>query len=149
VNRNRKWYGGVFGAASGEFFTAYLLGKSLVGLWTEDALTCGRFLASYETHGAPHKVHLVAIGQTGIPALHAAALEPDLFASITLRRTLTSWAEVVCTPTAAIQLPAVVHGALKTYDLPDLVASLGSGKVTIEHPVNALGTAATTSAAPK
>ena len=149
MNHGRKWYGGTFGAASGEFFLAYLLGKSLVGLWTEDALMCGRFLASYETHGAPHTVHLVGIGQAGLPALHAAALEPDLFASLTLRRTLSSWAEVVRTPTAASQLPTVVHGALKTYDLPDLVASLGSGKVRIENPANALGANATTSAPPK
>ncbi len=139
MNRGRKWYGGTFGASSGEFFLAYLLGKSLVGLWTEDALTCGRFLASYETHGAPRKVHIIGIGQAGLPALHATALEPDFFASLTLRRTLSSWAEVVRTPTAAGQLSTVVHGALKTFDLPDLVTSLGAGKVTIEQPVNALG----------
>jgi pimeloyl-ACP methyl ester carboxylesterase len=149
ANRNRKWYGGAFGPASGDFFLAYLLGKSLIGLWTEDALTCGRFLASYETHGAPRKVHLVGIGQAGLPALHAAALEPDFFATLTLRRTLGSWAEVVRAPTAASQLPTVVHGALRFYDLPDLIASLGAGKVTIEKPFNALGETATTSAAPK
>ena len=31
-NRGKKWYGATFGPAAGEYFLAYLLGKSLVGL---------------------------------------------------------------------------------------------------------------------
>jgi len=58
---------------------------------------------------------------------------------VTMRRTLTSWDNVVSSPTAATQLPWVVHGALQTYDLPDLVAALGAGKITIAEPVDALG----------
>lgn len=134
-----KWYDGSFGPNAGNFYLAYLLGQSLVGLWTEDVLACGRFLAKYETNGATRKVHVMGLGSAGIPALHAVALEPGLFAALTLRRTLISWDDVVRTPTAATQLAMVVHGALGTYDLPDLVVQAGAGKVTIAEPVNALG----------
>jgi dienelactone hydrolase len=144
-NRGRKWYGGTFGQSAGEFYLAYLLGKSLVGLWAEDALVCGRFLRQFEVQGAPRKIHLIATGHAGVPALHAAALEPDLFTSVRLRETLASWAGLVRAPTAATHLITTVHGALKTYDLPDLVESIGAAKVTLEERV--IATAGTDSGA--
>ena len=134
----KKWYGGSFGPNAGNFYLAYLLGQSLVGLWTEDVLVCSRFLASYETNGSACQVHVIGVGNAGIPALHAAALEPQLFASVALRRTLISWSDVVRTPAATNQLATVVHGALGSYDLPDLVKLAGAGKLTIEEPVDAL-----------
>jgi len=130
--KGKKWYRGAFGPVSGDFYRAYLLGRSLVGMWTEDALVCARFLAGYEANGKQRKVHLVGIGTAGIPALHAAALEPVMFASLTLRQTLASWASVVGNKEASDQLIATVHGALRVYDLPDLVASLDSVKVRVE-----------------
>jgi hypothetical protein len=132
----KRRYGGVFTATAGEYFLTYLLGKSLVGMWTEDVLSCGRFLAQFESAGAPRKVHLVATGHVGIPALHAAALEPQLFATTKLRGTLASWAEIVPTPKAGPHLITTVHGALKHYDLPDLVKSCGPERVTIEEPLH-------------
>jgi hypothetical protein len=125
---------------AGDFYHSYLLGRSLVGMWTEDALVCARFLAGYEAKGAPRKVHLVGVGAAGVPALHAAALEPQLFASLTLRRTLASWASVLREPAAKDQLITAIHGVLKVYDLPDLVAAFGKDKVTIEEPTKADGT---------
>jgi len=122
-----------------EFFAAYLLGKSLVGLRAEDILCCARFLAEYSSEGRPRKIHLVGVGAAGVPALHAAALEPELFALITLRRTLVSWADVVRTPICPAQLPNTVHGALKVYDLPDLRALIEPGKLIIEEPTDASG----------
>lgn len=131
-NRGRKWYGATFGPAAGKFFLAYLLGKSLTGLWTEDALACARFLVGR----ASGKVRIVGVGQAGIPALHAAALEPELFASVTLRRTASSWAKVVSTPAAPAQLVTAVHGALTSYDLPDLLSTPGTVEVIVEDPVH-------------
>jgi dienelactone hydrolase len=141
--KSRKWYSGSFGPVAGDFYHSYLLGRSLVGMWTEDALVCARFLAGYEAKGTPRKVHLVGVGAAGIPALHAAALEPQLFASLTLRRTLSSWASVLREPAAKDQLITAIHGALKVYDLPDLVTAFGKDKVTIEEPTNADGTVIT------
>jgi cephalosporin-C deacetylase-like acetyl esterase len=117
---------------SKSFFLAYLLGQSLVGLHTEDALAGAQFVANYKTK-KPRKVHLIGVGRAGIVALHAAALEPDLFASVTLRDTPQDWATVVGQRVPAGMLTSTVHGALATYDLPDLLRTLDPGKVKIER----------------
>jgi len=115
------------------FFLAYLLGDSIVGQRTEDALAAADFVAYYQKdRSSPRKVHLVAVGQTGIVALHAAALHPEMFASVTLRQTPKDWASVVGDPHASGQLEAVIHGVLKSWDLPDLVRLAGQDKVRFE-----------------
>lgn len=137
--RPRDWSRGLFGPNGQEFFLAYLLGKSLVGLRTEDALVCGRFLADYETTGQPRQVHLVGIGLAGIPALHAMALEPRQFTSLTLRQTLTSWTSVLHTPLPRNQLTSTIHGALRHYDLHDLDRSLERDRIRVEDRRDAAG----------
>ncbi len=114
------------------YYLAYLLGQSLVGLHTEDTLFAGNFVAYYKTK-TPRKVHLVAVGRAGIPALHAAALAPEAFTSITLRQPLESWSSIVGRPVPSGLLPTTVHGALQVYDLPDLVRIVGAEKLTIER----------------
>ncbi len=119
-----------------DLYLAYLLGTSYLKMRTEDALVCARYLADYETD-EKNRVHLIAIGRVGPVALHAAALEPDRFASLTLKQSVRSWSSVVRTPMAENQFVNVVHGALKTYDLPDLLATLPKETVTIEEPYDA------------
>lgn len=115
------------------FYLGYLLGKPLVGLRVEDALAAADFVAYYQKKRTdPRKVHLVGVGHAGIVALHAAALHPEMFASVTLRDTPRDWASVVRQENAAGQLDSTVHGALKLYDLPDLVRLAGSDKVRFE-----------------
>ena len=114
------------------YYLAYLLGQSLVGLHTEDTLTAGNFVAYYKTK-TPRKVHLVAVGRAGIPALHAAALAPEVFTSITLRQPLESWSSIVGRPVPSGLLPTTVHGALQVYDLPDLVRVVGAEKLKIDR----------------
>ena len=121
---------GVLGDAK-HFYLAYLLGQSLVGLHTEDALAGGHFVAYYKTK-TPRKVHLVGVGRAGIPALHAAALGGDLFESLTLRDTPASWSDIVGQPVPSGQMASTVHGALGVYDLPDLVRAMSPKKVTLE-----------------
>ena len=100
----------------------------------EDALVAARYTAQ-ET--STQHVELVAVGNVGVPALHAAVLEPDLFASVKLVRTLKSWSNVVHSHTSHNQLTNAVHGTLQTYDLPDLAGTLGR-KPTIDRPLDAL-----------
>ena len=113
------------------FYLAYLLGRSLVGLRTEDALASAHFLAYYQTE-KPREVHLVGVGEAGVVALHAAALEPQLFTSVTVRDGLASWSEVVGQRVPAGRLTSTIHGALSTYDLPDLVRTIGPQKLRLE-----------------
>jgi dienelactone hydrolase len=116
---------------------AYLLGKSLLAMRAEDVLVCARFLAGYQADGRAEPVDLLSIGRIGPAALHAAALEPDLFAKITLRNSLSSWSNVVHTPLSKNQFANLVHGALRVYDLPDLVAALPGESVDIVEPLDA------------
>jgi hypothetical protein len=117
-----------------DVFTAYLLGRSYVGMRAEDVLVCARFLRQQQAG----PVELIAVGNVTIPALHAAALEPDLFISVKLTGMLSSWSNVIESGRSYNQQVNAVHGALTTYDLPDLAAALGD-KLIIEEPLDALG----------
>ncbi len=135
-----KWgYGPLFGHDWEDFYVAYMLGRSYLGMRVEDALVCARYLADSPPQGAAAKVHLVGIGETGPAALHAAALEPDLFASLELRRSLVSWSNLVETEVSVNQLVNTVHGALGKYDLPDLLRTLPEEKVNVIEQTNAAG----------
>lgn len=141
TGHDKSDYGrGRFGRDVQEIFLAYLIGRSYVGMRTEDVAAWTRFLAGYRKSGdPPRELQLVAIGEAAIPALHAAALAPEQFASVRLRNMIRSWSEVVSVPENLNQAANVVHGALQHYDLPDLIALAGADKVAIEDPVDVLG----------
>ena len=117
-----------------DVFTAYLLGRSYVGMRAEDVLVCARFLKQQQAG----PVELIAVGNVAVPALHAAALEPELFSSVKLTGMLSSWSNVIMLGRFNNQQVNAVQGVLKMYDLPDLAATLGD-KLIIEKPVDALG----------
>ena len=98
---------------------AYLLGRSLVGMRAEDVLIAARVLSEWESGGEPSEVHLVATGVAETPAIHAAALESKLFASLKVSGDTPSWSDVVHDPLKG-RMSGTVHGALTIYDLPDL-----------------------------
>ena len=125
-----------FGPDGQDAYSAYLLGRSFVGMRAEDILVCARWLARQSK--ARGGVALLAVGHVGVPALHAAALEPDTFQSVELRRMLVSWSDVIARRLVKRQLINAVHGALHVYDLPDLAGLLGK-KLTIAEPVDATG----------
>jgi hypothetical protein len=116
---------------------AYLLGKSMLAMRAEDVLVCAHYLAGELSDGEQHGVHVVSVGRTGPAVLHAAALEPQLFTHVTLKNSLISWSNVVHTPLSQNQYANLVHGALRFYDLPDLVSTLPEGMVEIIEPLNA------------
>jgi dienelactone hydrolase len=128
------WGGDLFGSDARDVLTAYLLGRSYVGMRAEDILICARILRE-RSYGP---VDLVAVGHVCVPALHAAALEPELFGSVRLVRGLVSWADIIERGQSRNQLANVVHGVLCEYDLPDLAKTLGN-RLTIEKPVNSRG----------
>ncbi len=130
----QRYFMPYFGTDGQDFYIAYVLGRSYVGMRAEDVLICTRLLRQKQ----PGPVSLIAIGHVGIPALHAAALEPDLFDSVKLTRTLISWSNVVEMGKSQDQLVNTVHGALTIYDLPNLAETLGD-KLIIEEPLDALG----------
>jgi hypothetical protein len=104
----------------------------------EDILTCAKWLAENQATARPKPIALNAVGNVGVPALHAAAVEPDLFDSVKLTHSLISWSNVIELKRTHDQLINAVHGALLTYDLANLAATL-EGKLTIEQPADAFG----------
>lgn len=127
TSRDKGW-NEQFGTGWPEYYRAYLLGKSYVGMRAEDVLVCARYLAS---RAPSQRVRAVAIGQTGLAAMHAVALEPGAFASLLVEHALRSWEDIVLNPLAKNQLLNTVHGALRAYDLPDLV-SLARGTIRVK-----------------
>jgi hypothetical protein len=117
---------------------AYLLGRSYVGMRAEDILVSARYASERFSAEKPTKIHLVAIGNIGVSALHAAALEPNLFSNVAISQCLVSWTHVIHHRLNHNIMPYVVHGALKYYDLPGLAATLGE-RLTIRQPVDAEG----------
>jgi len=122
------------GSDGHDFFRAYLIGRSYVGMRAEDILICGRFI-SKETD---LPVELVAVGNVGVPTLHAAALEPQLFCSVKLVAALINWRNIIQSDGSLNQLINTVHGALTVYDLDDLRETIVE-KLTLVHPSNAMG----------
>jgi dienelactone hydrolase len=107
-----------------EAYLAYLMGRSLVGFRAEEVLAAARW-AINEQRPADGKITLAARGRAVVASLHAAALEPDLFAECRFENGLDSWHELAGKPCGE-HLADVVHDALASYDLSDLRAQLGN-----------------------
>lgn len=124
-------------------FMAYMLDRPYVAMRAEDVMVCARLAANHKSDGTPlatpRKVHLVASGQAALAGLHAAALEPGLFASVRLERYLSTYDSVVRIPEAKGQLVNAVHGALAVYDVPDLVRALPRETTTLVDPLDPTG----------
>jgi len=104
-----------------DYYIAYMLGRSWLAMRAEDLLVSARWLAEQE--GA-QSVRLVAYGEIGPAALHAAALEPKWIDSVQVEGGLTSWHRLMTATDAHTHLHNAVHGALWHYDLPDLTSLL-------------------------
>jgi len=136
---DREDYAEFFGPSYRDASLAYMLGASLLAMRAEDILVCARVLSDLADRDPAPPIELVAIGEAGPPALHAAALEQPLFASVELRQSLVSWSSVVHTTVTQDQWANLVHGALRVYDLPDLLAVLPPDKVVVSEPLDAAG----------
>lgn len=119
-----------------QWFMAYLLEKSFLGMWTEDVLAAARWLRTYETTGdARNRIRVIGVGHAGPAVLHAAALERELYAQVELRQTLDRWSSVVADRQGCgAMLLNTVHGSLKVYDLPDLRRVIGEKRLTVVDP---------------
>ena len=132
--RRKSFGAGRFGRDNLEILTAYLIGKSYVGMRTDDVRSWARFLKTKAS-----AISVIAIGEAAIPALHAAALERDAFTQITLRRMISSYESLVGSEETFDQTVNLIHGVLRHYDLPDLIQLVGKDRVVIEQSVDGMG----------
>lgn len=132
------WYHARFGADGRHSSTAYLLGKSYVGMWGEEVLRAAQWLTKQELPEGQKSLALVAEGRVGIAALHAAAAESGLFNKVVIAHTIPSWGTLITSKIHEDQFINVVHGAAREYDLPDLINVLGE-KIKFLEPTDAQG----------
>lgn len=90
-----------------------MLGESFMKYRVEEILAIAR-----AESGKP--LHLFATGELAPAALHAAAIEPDLFTSITLHKSIHSWEDLMRKSDPIPDTHTIVHRILHHYDLPDL-----------------------------
>jgi cephalosporin-C deacetylase-like acetyl esterase len=119
TTKNWRFYGA-------DQWISLMLGTSYLAMRTGDLLAVAKW---FREKGTP--VHLHAEGEMVPVAIHAAALKPEWFESITLDGGITSWETVIDSRAPVPHLHSVVHGALRHYDLKDLVELIPPGKVTI------------------
>jgi dienelactone hydrolase len=122
---------GVWGGGWNEIWISYLLGDSLTGKRAEDTLVTARWFAGWNA-SEPVGIRVLARDVTTIPALHAAALDPSPFAELRLVGMPTTWTTVLSAADTRGQLVNAVHGALRTYDLPDLVDAARAAGIPVE-----------------
>ncbi len=136
---NRKGWSIQDVAAKGgfEYIVAYLLGKSFVGMRSEDLLQITVALREGRLGIKAGQIDLLAEGSSAtVAALHAAALEEDMYHKVTLKKGLHTWKNVVNKGDSKNQLMNTVHGALRLYDLDNLYDLLGD-KLTLIEPLDA------------
>lgn len=108
-----------YGTDGTDFYLAYLLGKSYVGMRTEDLLMFGRFSMKGEDAA---QVSIYADGEVvSVVAAHAAFIRPAIFSGVEYKTVPKSWSRVVLEGTAPYPITNIVHGALEDYDVTNLL----------------------------
>ncbi|MDD3587026.1 MAG: hypothetical protein PHQ75_07560 [Thermoguttaceae bacterium] len=108
-----------FGPDGSDYYLAYLLGRTYVGMRTDDLFAVARYLK--EKYHAD--LNLVADGYARTVALHAAIVEPQLFKSVTIDdpNSIETWNSLIEKSPCPIRLTDTIHGVLNYYDLDNLV----------------------------
>jgi dienelactone hydrolase len=132
---------GRFGVDEKEAFLSLLLGRPLIGRRVHDLLQVLKYLdllAGLRPVDGGEGFHVIATGNAGPIALHAAVLD-DRIREVEIERSIVSWTAVVRSPLARDQLSGAVPGVLEAYDLPDLAAALAPRPLTIRDAVDPEG----------
>lgn len=117
--------------------TAIMTGSTLTGQRAAD-ISRGLDVLAARSEVDASRIYGVGVEAGGVPLLHAAVLDSRL-RKIALERSLLSYQAVVDSRIHRGVFEQVVPGALKLYDLPDLVRLLGQRTASIIDPVNPLG----------
>jgi cephalosporin-C deacetylase-like acetyl esterase len=141
ADSDQNWFGD-----STSSFSALLLGKTMAGLRALDVSKAVDLLKARADLQLT-SIRAIGVGHASVPVLFAAAFD-DRIQSIELERMLASYESIVNSPIHRRVFEDVVPGALRRFDLPDLVAALGPRVARVSDSVDAMGdpaVAATTS----
>ena len=120
--------------------TALLLNKTLVGLRATDIVRGLELLAARPEVDAS-RIEGIGVGSASVPMLFATAFDARL-RMVTLDGMLRSYQDAVDSRLHRRVYEHVIPGVLKHFDLPDLVAAIGSQRLTVRSRVDAMGEAA-------
>jgi hypothetical protein len=129
-----------FGQYFGDYkdaMTALLIGKTMVGMRALD-ITRGVDLLSARQGIDRDKIYVYGKKGASVPALYAAVLDRRI-RKVVLEDMLSSYDSVLGNKIHRQVFESVVPGALKFYDLPDLVATLAPREVSIVSGTDPLG----------
>ena len=116
-------------------WASLILGHSLLGQRTVDIAALAAALA----HAYPRaSIALAARGNSTVPALCAAAIEPRI-AKTYLARHLVSWRSIAEAETYSCPLAELVPDALRVTDLPEIARSIAPRAVIVAGAVDANG----------
>ncbi|WDQ16327.1 alpha/beta hydrolase family protein [Rhodopirellula sp. P2] len=123
------------------FFNALMSGRSVAGINAGDVVRVMEFLQDRDDV-KPDQIGAIAIGDVGPALLHAAAFEQQI-QWLVLVDSLLDYQSIVDHELYDVNANSLVAGALTSYDLPDLLASITPRRVAVAQPRTHLRTAAT------
>jgi len=115
---------------------ALLVGKTPVGMRTDDALAALNWLAR-RPEVDPRRMDVYGIGALGPVALHVGVLDPRV-RHVTSEGAIVRYRDFAERPISRDMAEVNLPGVLARYDLPDLMAALGD-RLTLVSPVNTVG----------
>jgi cephalosporin-C deacetylase-like acetyl esterase len=116
---------------------AAVVGKTLVGMRTDDILHAVNYLARRADVQA-ERIAVFGQGALGVPALHAALLDKRI-REVILQDTIASYRLAVDRPLHRNLYDVALPGVLRRYDLDHILSDLGTTAVTLLNPVDAYG----------
>jgi len=116
---------------------AEILGKTLVGLRTDELIRCVDWLAS-RPDVDPSRISGRGSGAMGIVLLHAAVLDSRI-RDITLNQTLISYQSAAESPITRNLAQSVIPGVLREYDLEDLMIAVTPRSISVISPIDGEG----------
>ena len=126
---------------------AMMVGKSIVGLRTDDAIRAVNWLASRPDVDRS-KIAVYGNGPLGVVALHAAALDSRM-ARVVIENSLADYALALNAPLTRNLPEIALDGVLRKYDLGGLMLAIAPRMVAVVNPVDAVGQAMHEAAARK
>jgi len=130
----------IAGVSYNKWFAGLLTGNTIVGLRAEDI---NRLVHFGRTHFSElNALHAVSIGSIGSDLMHATAFGAGID-KVCFIQPFLSFSDIILTENYKPDfILSTVPGAIKAYDLPDLLAKVASRKVLIIAPLSADGTKA-------
>ena len=113
------------GVHNGRYQTAtraLLVGKTMIGMQVFDLLRCVQYAKALDAVDA-RNISVLGKGNGGIVALFAAALDPGI-ARVAMEGTLPSYLDMTRSRLHEGLVDAVIPGILKSFDLPEVAASI-------------------------